>query len=165
MPIEHLSDHEVSQLEARIVASQGAGQDHSLSAVLSVKLSRQAPDFSGRDVTRLILAKSQESHDGLVTYKELWQSCYPGMDWQGQNSVNKIKKILGNAVNYCLDHELPIVTSIVVRTDSRDNSAKAKDNMFEATITRRILPPGMGPETFVTREKTATRQMSPYTIP
>lgn len=165
MPIEHLNDHEISQLETRIVASQGAGQDHSLSAVLSVKLSRQAPDFSGRDVTRLILAKSQESHDGLVTYKELWQSCYPGKNWLGQNSVNTIMKILGHAVNYCLDNGLPIVTSIVVRKDSRDNSAKAKNNMFEATIARRTLPPGMGPEAFVTREKTATRQMSPYNIP
>ena len=165
MPIEQLSNHEISQLETRIINSQGAGQTYTLSQVVSVKLSRQAPNFGGRDVTRLILAKSEENQDSLVTYKELWQSCYPSKTWKGQNSVREVMYILGKAVDYCLDNAQPVVTSIVVRKNSRTNSAKAKNNMFEAARAKRTLPTGMGPENFIGQEAHATLQMSPYNLP
>ena len=165
MSIEQLTNHEISQLETRLINSQVIGQKYRLSTVVGVKLSRQAPNFNGRDVTRLILARSQENHDHLVTYKEVFDYCHPNTTWKGQNSVIEVMRILGKSVDYCLDCNISLVTSIVVRKSNRKNSLKAKNNMFEAARARRTLPAGISPEVFVAQEANATLRMTPYNLP
>ena len=133
MSIKDISDAQLENLEQNY-RNKGLteGGKYSLKEVLSEKLRRQGKKFNGRDVAKTILELAQNRGDGKVTYKELWQKFYPSKEWKGHSSLAEVRAALGAAVNYCIESELPLITSIVVQTESGENSQKAKENMRNA---------------------------------
>jgi hypothetical protein len=160
MPISQLSNNELSQIEHNLIFAQSPDEPYDLISVLCEKNRRAAPNFDGRDLTRLILALSRNSQDQFVSYKDLWEHCYPNVGFKGNNRVKEIMRILGISANYCMNNRYPIVTSIVVRKGDRKNTDKAKKNMREAARMAGVQPLYNTPEEFVDAHSNSTLQMS-----
>lgn len=108
------------------------GGTFSLAEIRVEQLRRRGTSYSGREVCKAILEISAAASDGLVTYMEIWARFHPNKSWSGNASVGEVRKVLDAAVHYCLDHELPIMTAIVVQSAGRRHSDKAEANMCEA---------------------------------
>jgi hypothetical protein len=165
MTIRELSDDQLENLEQNY-RKKGLteGGKYSLREVLSEKLRRQGKNYTGRDVAKKILELAQSRGDGKVTYKELWKEYYPYKEWQGHASVSEVKAALGAAVNYCIESDLPLITSIVVQSGSGENSAEAKENMRKAAQ-EWGYPIHQTAEEFVNKQANETRKLDPDKLP
>jgi hypothetical protein len=92
---------------------------------------REGTNYSGLDATRNIIKLAQQSEDGLTTYMEVWREFYPDQDWTGHGTQQQAKAILAAAISYCVDHQLPIVTTAVVSKGDRQASELAKKNIYK----------------------------------
>lgn len=105
------------------------GGPFSLSELLMEQRRRIKTEIPTVALVRKIVELARGSADGLVTYKELWTAFRPDEEWVG----NKSQQIMGNAlarvVEYCVRHQLPVLTVLVVKTGSRKLDPKAVSNI------------------------------------
>jgi hypothetical protein len=122
---------------------------------------RLGGEYSGREVAEKIVKLSKTSQDGLVTYKELFNSFYPDKHWQGHGSLRVVAKMLGAATYYCATTDpLPMVTSVVVQQVNRAATDNAKKNLFNAA-TDLGIPTGADYRKFFAEQAEATRSLDP----
>lgn len=124
---------------------------YSLREVLNEKTRRVTGGLEGLEVVNLILDLCRTSSDGFATYADLWHALFPNQPWRGQSTVRDIMKILGEVISYCVANDLPILTALIVRSDTRQQSANAIENIYQCARDMGCTV-GPCPETFVTEQ-------------
>lgn len=133
MAIADLSAKELENLEANYMRlGKTTGGKYSLQEVRLEKLRRQPNPFGTREAFIKIIELAKGSPDGRLTYGDFWSAFRPDEKWKGQGTATIVKQALGRVAAYCVDHNLPIVTTLVVHSANRELSAKAKENIFNA---------------------------------
>lgn len=131
--ITALDDHELDNFEANYrKAARISGGAYSLHEVMNEKAKRAAAGLNSEQLVGLILELSCRSQDGFTTYANLWAALFPAKPWCGRQTVRAIMKIMDLAIKHCVDNSLPIVTTLIVRTDTRKHSDDAVTNIYNA---------------------------------
>lgn len=113
MPIIDLTTEQLENL-ARNYRAKGLteGGIFSLAEVL-LELKRRKPiPFGVREVAAKIVELAQASHDGLVTYGEIWHAFRPNDPWQGHTNLRIVSDSLDRVIEY--RNRLPILTVLAV---------------------------------------------------
>lgn len=132
MPIIDLTTEQLENL-ARNYRAKGLteGGIFSLAEVL-LELKRRKPiPFGVREVAAKIVELAQASHDGLVTYGEIWHAFRPNDPWQGHRNLRIVSDSLDRVVEYCVRNRLPILTVLVVQAANRELSSQAVTRICE----------------------------------
>ena len=82
----------------------------------------------------------------------------------GNASIKKIAKDLIAAVHYCVVNNLPIVTVLVVQTQTRDLSDQAIQNIYNEAAELGVNT-GPEPAKFITDQKIASLKLNRTTLP
>ena len=129
-PISLLSDHQLEVFE-HVYRESGFTKCacHPLAAVTAERCRRVAGGLTGSEIVQLILDMSQQNSDGYTTYLALYRAVFPGKPWRGTQAI---KQVLHQAIIYCVDNDLPMVTALVVRSDTRELSRKALQNIYRS---------------------------------
>ncbi len=107
------------------------GGPYSLREVMIEVAQRESvPEFPPRKLFEFIVKTAKASPDGLVTYKDCWEAFRPGEEWVGHKSLQPVSKALGSVIGMCAEKGLPVITSVVVRSDSRTLSPEAELGIF-----------------------------------
>ena len=147
-----LSDAELSNLEHRYkLRGVTKGGIFTLSEVRAERFRRAANGLGGAEIYQLILDLAQVNADGFTTYLDLHRAVFPSRTWCGHTAVRAIKQVLHEAIIYCVDNSLPIVTALVVRSDTRHLSPEALLNIYHCAGDMG-LSVGTDPENFVTEQ-------------
>ena len=165
MNIESWNDKQIASVIARY-RKRGLteGGPFSLADLLMEQRRRIKTEIPPVALARKIVELARESDDGLVTYKELWIQFRPDEAWVG----NKSQQIMGNAlarvVEYCVRHQLPILTALVVKTGSRTLDPKAVSNICNDA---RDLGITVGPDEarFIDEQQSAARTVVHAQLP
>jgi len=151
-PIFILSDSELSNLEHRYkIRGVTKGGIFTLSEVRAERFRRAANGLGGAEICQLILDLAEVNADGFTTYLDLYHAVFPSRTWCGHTSIGAIKRVLHEAIIYCVDNSLPIVTALVVRSDTRQLSPEALLNIYHCAG-EMGLSVGTDPENFVTEQ-------------
>ena len=131
MQLSELSD---KQIHTFIKNYEDNGQDKggifSLAELKVEILRRTKSPFPAVEVARTIVSLSQRSTDGLVSYKQVWERFRPNAVWVGNAPRTEMAKALGSVIAYCIDKNLPILTTLVVQAGKRMHSEKAILNIY-----------------------------------
>ncbi len=161
MSIQSLSD---KQLENMVVnyRKNGVreGGPYPLSEVLLEQRRRIPTPVPIADIFDRILELSRRSTDGLLTYGELWESCFPGKPWRGNQPRTIIAKMLSRVIGYCVDHHLPIVTTLVVRKSPRRLDPSAIQNIYVECQEFGLDVGGARPEEFCEHQASASKALT-----
>lgn len=151
-PISAYSDYELDSLEHNYrKAARISGGAYTLHEVMNEKSKRATGGLDGKQLVSLILELSSQSQDGFTTYADLWAALYPANPWCGNKTVRAIMEVMDIAILYCVDNGLPIVTTLIVRSDTRKQSANAVTNIYNAARTYGVAV-GTSEEDFVTMQ-------------
>lgn len=158
-----LSDLNERQLDSFIdnYRTQGkvTGGKFSLSELQLERQRRIKSPFPPADVAKTIVTLAKKSADGLVTYKEIWQVYRPDAVWVGNAPRSEMAKALGSVIAYCIDNSLPILTTLVVRGDSRSHSDEAKINIWNEAQSLGV-DVGLDPAAFVQQQQIAALKLA-----
>lgn len=154
-PVTHLTDGELASLEHNHI-SKGVtvGPLYTLREIRNELMRREARGYDGKHVTRTIMELCASSPHFVVTYGELYKALHPTEEWSAHGSLNKIKRSLGACILYCVENDLPIISTLVVRASDNDLSDGAKTNIYN-TCERLGHDVGGDPEDFVLRNTIA----------
>ena len=131
-PISSLSDTALSNLENNYIKRRvTTGGIYPLSNVRAEKLRRISNGLSGEELCQLILDLSQVNADGFTTYLDLYRAIFPAKAWCGHTSIRTIMRVLHEIIIYCVENSLPLVTALVVRSDTRQLSPEALQNIYD----------------------------------
>jgi len=134
--IEDLDDDQLKTLIANYKRlNKTIGGKYTLAECNLEIMRRQGIAYSGHDVALAIIEIAQTSEDGLVTYLEMWKRFNPKREWVGSGCQQEASNMMGAAAYFCASFPkgaLPIVTALVVKSDSRKITSAAKTNMYEA---------------------------------
>lgn len=165
MPMQDLSDEAIASVISRYRA-QGKkdGGPFTLAELLIEQRRRKPSAFPTVEVARLIVELSRRSLDGLVTYKQIWTHFRPDQPWQGHGSQTVVRDALYRVIGYCVAHGLPVLTVLVVRTQSRKLSDEAVANIY-AEAKEFGLEVGLVASDFVRQEAFKSRSLSVEALP
>jgi hypothetical protein len=107
-----------------------------------------------------ILKLSSRSTDGLLTYGELWKAFFPNRPWTGNHPRKVVGKMLARVIGYCVDHHLPIVTTLVVRNSPRRLDPLAVQNIFSECKDFGLDVGDVGPEKFCEHQTAASKALA-----
>src|SRR5260370_31668330 len=134
--ISELSDEELNTFESRYrVMAKIEGGIFYIREILLEKMRRRPNTFGTRETTAKILELSARSEDRLVTYGEIWKSFRPTSPWEGHKTQQIVANCLGRVVHYCVTHQLPVLTVLVVRGSNRQLSKEAVVTIVTECIT------------------------------
>jgi len=125
IPLKNLQDN-IRRYRARGLTEGGR---YSLTELLQEVRRREVSPFPVVPMARAILEQSQASDDGLTTYKALWHA-FTNKPWKGNASQAQIGKALGQVIAYCSRQGLPVITTLVVRSDTRQLAEEAIINIY-----------------------------------
>lgn len=120
------------------------------------KLRRTKSPFLPSETSEAILNLAKNSPDGLVSYKQIWEVFRPGKVWTGNAPRAEMAKALASVIAYCVDNRLPILTTLVVRADSRGQSEEAIQNIYNEAKALGV-DVGLIPHAFVIEQQDAAR--------
>lgn len=163
--ISEFSDDELDTFEARYRAmGKTDGGIFSLKEILLERLRRRPNVFGTRETAAKIVELASTSLDGLVTYGDIWKAFRPDQPWEGHKTQQIVASCLGRVVHYCVTHDLPILTVLVVRGDSRQLSPEAILNICNEC--RELgLQVGPDPSVFIARQTTLARGVAIAQLP
>ncbi|AOG02804.1 hypothetical protein [Bosea sp. RAC05] len=165
MPIGDLSNEQLNNLENNYLkAKKTEGAIYSLSEVRIEKLRRMPNPFGVRESTAKIIELAQASPDGLTTYGELWNAFRPNDPWKGNASGRIMSQALGRVAAYCIDNKLPIITTLVVRSNSKKLAAEAIDHIFEFAQGLGV-DTGSDPNAFIAEQTEGARKLTKENLP
>ena len=131
-PVSKLTDVELDNLVENFTKrGVGAGGHYTLKEVRKEILSRICKGIDGMNVVRQIIKLAAKSHDYKTTYGDLYCALWPNSDWEGHGSMTKAMLALRAAIHFCADNSLPMFSTLVVPTNRRRLSEKAKTNIYE----------------------------------
>lgn len=100
-------------------------------AALMLELDRRKPViFAPRDLAMKILNLCHASPDQRVSYGELWLAYHPAPLPKGQGWVKKVTDGLAVLGAWCVDNDLPILSTLVVNNTTRELKDAACDNVW-----------------------------------
>jgi hypothetical protein len=135
-PISAYSDAELNSLEHNYRKSaRTSGGTYTLRDVMNEKARRITGGLDGTRLVSLILDLSNKHDDGYTTYADLWAALFPAKPWCGNATVRAIMEVMDIAIKHCVDNGLPIVTTLIVRSDTRKHSTNAVSNIYKAART------------------------------
>ncbi len=130
MTLDELTDREVENFISNYERSgKDTGGRFTLAQLRVEKLRRIKSPFPPAEVAKTIVSIARESKDGLVTYKEVWERFRPDSKWIGNAPRTETGKALGAVIAYCVDHGLPILSTLVVQAGKRAHSDEAITNI------------------------------------
>lgn len=165
MSVSGLSD---KQLEAFIAnyrrQEKVTGGKFSLHELLLEQRRRIKSPFPPREVAKAIVELAQASGDGLVSYKQVWEVFRPGAVWIGNAPRAEMAKALAQVIAYCVDNDLPLLSTLVVRAGQRSQSKDAIANICNEA---RSLGLGVGPDpaAFVLGQQQEARALAVDRLP
>lgn len=131
MKIGALSDKQIDAfIENYIKRGVENGGKFSLAELRLERIRRSKSPFPARDTAMTIVELAQLTDDGLVSYKQIWEQFRPGKTWTGNAPRSEMAKALAQVIAYCADNDLPVLTTLVVRGDSRSHSEQAVENIY-----------------------------------
>ncbi|MDP3906445.1 hypothetical protein [Novosphingobium sp.] len=131
MEINELSDRQIDVFIDNYKAyGKETGGKFPLSELLLEKKRRIVSPFPPERTAKTIVRLAKNSHDGFVTYKEVWQNFRPDKVWTGNAPRAEIANALGRVIAYCIDNKLPIISTLVVRSSTRNHSDEAVSNIY-----------------------------------
>lgn len=131
MNVQDLTDEQLDVFEAnyrRVKKTEGG--KYPLSVILLEKLRQKPAPFGVREVAAKIVELARLSDDGLCTYGQIWSEFRPNVPWEGHKTLSIVASSLGRVVHYCVTNNLPILTTLVVQTGTRQLSEKAVQNIY-----------------------------------
>jgi hypothetical protein len=161
MSIESLSDIQLQNLVDNY-RNRGVcdGGPYPLSEALLEQRRRIPTPVPIGDIFNRILELSSGSTDGLLTYGELWESCFPSKPWRGNQPRTIIAKMLSRVIGYCVDRHLPIVTTLVVRKSPRRLDPSAVQNIYAECKEFGLDVGDAGPEEFCEQQAAASKALA-----
>jgi len=163
--IEELSEVELSRFIRNYQASdKSEGGIFQLSELLVERLRRTPTIKSPRDVFKFVVEAASAATDGQTTYQEVWGFLQPGEPWKGNHSIKVVGGTLGAVIAYCVQNELPIVSTLVVQSGNRKLSDRAVQNIYNDC---KLYGVNVGPiaEKFVARETQRARELNLRDLP
>jgi hypothetical protein len=140
------------------------GGKFSLGEVLLEQIRRKPTEFPPREMAEKIIELVQNSEDGVCTYGELWSEFRPADRWEGNKTQKKVTNGLAHVIRYCRSHNLPILSTLVVKAGKRQLEPKAVRNIYE--FCRDLgLDVGLDPEGFVTKQAELARALCINDLP
>lgn len=134
-------------------------------AELLIELKRRRPSTSnGREVTAFIVQTARNSDDGLITYGEVWDRFFDSQPWQGNHSGREVGALLDNSIAYCVRHNLPIVTTLVVQKGARCMTPEAESNIYTEAKSWGV-DVGLSPHDFVVLQTNKSRELAVDNLP
>ena len=106
------------------------GGKYSLTSAILESHRRQSSEIEVSLLAKFIFERSKDSPDGLVTYKEIWEFFFPNKPWSGNHPRTVISNALYKVIFLCVSNSWPMITTVVVQTQSRKLSDDAKMNIF-----------------------------------
>jgi hypothetical protein len=95
MAISDLTDKQIASVIKRYrESSKTEGGPYSLADLLLEQKRRSPSEFPVVETAKAIIKMSKASHDGLVTYLDLWNEFRPGVPWKGQGSQRTMANAL-----------------------------------------------------------------------
>jgi hypothetical protein len=165
VPVSDLSDNELEIMEANYRrAGRTEGGKFSLREVLLERKRRKPSAFDTREVAARIVELAGCSADGFVTYGEIWKSFRPESQWEGHKNLRIMADTLGRVIYYCVKHQLPILTVLVVRGSNRKLSDQAIENIYNECRELGINV-GFDPRAFVQSQIEQSRTILAAQIP
>lgn len=159
MEIGDLTDRQINTFIANYERSGKVdGGNFPLSELRLEKQRRIASPFPPAETAKAIVEMAKKSKDGLVTYKEIWQKFRPNSVWTGNAPRAEMAKALGRVIAYCIDNQLPILTTLVVKGDTRKHSPDAIKNICNEVRSYGV-DVGADPLTFIKGEQDRSRSM------
>lgn len=163
--ISEFSDRELDNLITNYRKSgKEEGGVYALAEVRLEKARRIKSPFPPRDVAKVIVESAQQSDDGNVTYKEIWLAFRPDDDWMGNMSQTEVGNALGRVIAWCVDNQLPILSTLVVRSDSRKHTAQAEQNIYDEAKNLGV-DVGIHPRMFVQGQAEKARKLMVGSLP
>ena len=160
MQLGDLSDRQLSAFIRNYEADgRTEGGKFSLTDLRLEQQRRIKSPFPPRETALEIVRLAKASSDGLVTYKEVWQRFRPEQTWTGNAPRAEMAKALASVIAFCVDHDLPILTALVVRGDSRSHSEDAVMNIYREANELGVKV-GIDAQAFVRREQETARSLS-----
>lgn len=120
MGIESLDERGLKAMIANYEAKNLAeGGKYTLAECLLERMRRLESPIPHVELAKSIIRRARQSADGRVTYLELWNEFRPGIPWKGNASIREVGQSLSRVIEYCIRHNLPLITVLVVQTGSR----------------------------------------------
>lgn len=135
------------------------GGNFSLSELRLERQRRILSPFPPAETAKAILELAKTSKDGLVTYKQIWQKFRPDAVWTGNAPRAQMAKALARVIAYCIDNRLPILTTLVVKGNTRTHSPEAVQNIYNEARSYGI-DVGIDPAGFVKNEQDRSRALA-----
>jgi hypothetical protein len=162
--VEELTDEQLENIVNNYERNNvSVGGPYSLRQVKLEQLRRINPAFPPRDVAKFIIERSNQSDDGFVTYLDIWKHFKPQEPWHGHKSLREIMNVLGAVVHFCVNNNLPVITSLVVRTNTRKQTENAVENMYEEAK-KFGMNVGLVAADFVSQQQSESRQLDLVTL-
>lgn len=134
------------------------GGKFSLHELLLEQNRRVKSPFPPRDVAKTIVELAHRSSDGLVSYKQVWEVFRPGAEWIGNAPRAEMAKALAQVIAYCVDNNLPLLSSLVVRADQRSQSEDAIAHIYNEARSLGVQV-GPDPQAFVLEQQQKARAL------
>jgi hypothetical protein len=165
MGIESLTDRQVSLMISRYEERDlTEGGRYSLAELKLEQLRRVHSPLPHVEVARKIVELAEQSEDGLITYRDIWEAFRPGEPWRWPVSNNSVNPSLARVVEYCIRNQLPIPTVLVVQEGKRKLSPEAVQNIYGEARALGV-DVGLDAEVFVDRERERARQVVSASLP
>ncbi|MDA9478910.1 hypothetical protein XI03_31385 [Bradyrhizobium sp. CCBAU 65884] len=165
MNVDELTDEQLDTFEANYRrVNKTEGGKYSLSEILLEKLRRKPTAFGTREVAAKILELARGSDDGLCTYGQIWSEFRPNAPWEGHKTLSIVASSLGRVVHYCVTNDLPILTTLVVQTGTRQLSEKAIQNIYNDCRELGVRV-GPDPDAFVRKQVDLARALAISDLP
>ena len=165
MDIELLKDSQIKD-NIRRYREQGkeTGGFFTLAQLLQEQHRRAKPGcFPTVETARHILELSAKSTDGLTTYGAIWSRFRPDEPW-GIASRKEVTNALERVGFYCVDHGLPLLSSLVVNGRREELTEEAKNNLYNAWR-ERGLSGISNRDDFIQQQQEASRKLSAASLP
>lgn len=91
---------------------------------------RVSSKFPPREMIDGILRLCRESDDRRVSYVAIWNAFEPETPWQAYHSQKQVTNGLYKVGAYCLDHDMPMLSVLVVPATTRVLTEEAVNNIW-----------------------------------
>lgn len=126
-----LTAHEIRTMIKNYDASGKVAGGKWSRAELALELDRRKPVvFPPKDLAMKILSLCRHSPDQRVSYGAVWLAYNPAPLPKGQGWVNKVTDALAVLGAWCVDNDLPILSTLVVNNTTRELKDAACENVW-----------------------------------
>jgi len=157
--ISLLTDDQLNNLENNYRRkNKTVGGKWTLQQAFDEKQLRLADENDPESLLRVIVANSRRSSDIRTTYADVYRAIRPNKKWTGNSSQRIVNRALHNVIKYCVANNLPIATSLVVQTATRQLTQDAIENIYN-TARSLDCDVGLNAYNFVARQIALSRQL------